>query len=1110
MNCLKAGLTVKKGYMATPLRVLFVEDNEADVELMLRELRRAGFDVIDFHASDEPGYVAHLGPNVDIILCDYHLPRFSQEQALRILKQRGCDIPFIVISNAYNEDRSIKAMQGGAFDWILKDRFDKLGAAIHEALKQKQGRQHKRQADYRNASFSLLGQRLSLARVPQDAAEILAKVADKLFGWDAFTFDCYSSKTDSVERVLNVDTIDGKRVPVFLESPFTQPTARQRKAMAEGAQLILREAPFVMPADTVPFGDSNKASASIICVPVRNREDVIAFMSVQSYTPNAYDEEVVRTLQAMADFCGGALERLRTEETLRKSEERYRSLIAATSQMVWATAADGQVVEDSPTWRGYTGQTWEEYKGWGWILALHPRDIDRTLELWKKALAERSILQTEFRVRAADGNYRDFSVRGAPVLDMKGAIREWVATCSDITEAKRAELRNQTFFELAQKLNFSRTPEGAAQNILEEAEKLFGWDSGYIYLYSRSDSQIKRLVAVDTIDGKKTAIKINSPAPLTPTVMRILRDGAELILRQDPNEKSNMVLFGSKHPSASLMFVPMRNGSEVVGLISLQSYSVNAYDAEDLNTFQALADFCAGVLERLRVEEAHHESEERFRMLVEQAADAILVFDEAGRIVDVNQRACRSLGYTHQELLALQIADVDVNFANMKESDDWRLMLAGEPVSFDSKHMRKDGVTFHVEIRAGAFLFKNEKLFLALVRDVTERRQLEDQFRQSQKMEAFGQLAGGVAHDFNNLLTVISGYSNLLLSNEELDDESRDQLREIQSAAEKATNLTRQLLTLSRKKEMHGEVVNLSDVVMNMTKILKRIIGEDIELNSPYVPGLSPVHADVGMMEQLLLNLAVNARDAMPRGGQLSIRTEVVEIPTSYTHKNAEARAGQFICLMVRDSGEGMPPETKNRIFEPFFTTKGRKGTGLGLTTVYGIIKQHRGWVEVISEVGSGTTFKVFLPVTVEKAKSTKMKPDEPEIDGGSETILLVEDEAALRALARQILQRKGYRVLEAESGLKALTVWEKHAEEIDLLLTDMVMPDGVNGRELAQRLQSECAELKVVYTSGYSMALESFESELREGWNFLQKPYHPRKLVKTIRERLDEQPVGV
>ncbi|MFN7138408.1 MAG: PAS domain S-box protein [Limisphaerales bacterium] len=1097
-----------KGYMADPLRVLLVEDIEADASLMIRELEASGLPVHALVVNDRVGYLTHLSPEIDVVLCDYNLPAFSQPEALSLLKKRGWDIPFIVISNAYSEGRSIKAIQDGAFDWILKEGFDLLAPTILQALQQKQQRQKQRQAEHFNASFSLLGQRLSLARTPQDAAEILAKVSDKLFGWDAFSFNAYCHITDLLESLLDVDTIAGKRVPVFPEAPLVRPTNRQRKALADGGLLILREHPYVMPEDAVPFGNVERASASIVCVPVRNGETPVGFLSIQSYKPHTYTQETVRTLQAMADFCGGALERLRTEETLRKSEERYRSLVAATSQMVWTTAADGQVIEDSATWRGYTGQTWESYKGWGWLLALHPNEIDRTLELWNKAIATKSILQTEFRVRSADGNYRHFAVRGAPVFDLGGNIREWVATCTDITEQKRAELRNRTFLELAQKLNFSRTPEEAARNILDEAEKLFGWDSGYVSLYSRENSQMRKLIAVDTINGTKTPIPLHSPSKPTSTAARILTHGAELVLRHSSQEKIETVLFGSNLPSASLMFVPMRNGSEVVGLLSLQSYTKNAYDTEDLNTFQALADFCGGVLERLRIEEAHHESEERFRTLVEQAADAMFLFDERGSIVDINQRACRSLGYTHRELIGLDISNVDKNFAELRETEDWRLILAGEPVSFTSTHLRKDGGQFPVEIRAGLLQFRDQKLFLALARDITERMQLEEQLRQSQKMEAFGQLAGGVAHDFNNLLTVISGYSSLVLSNEGLDAETRESLQEIHAASEKATNLTRQLLTLSRRKELSAETLKVGEVVDGMSRILNRIIGEDIRLVTQYPSELPPIQGDIGMLEQVILNLAVNARDAMPRGGEISIRIELAEITSGYAQRNPEARIGEFLCMAVHDTGCGIAPENRKRIFEPFFTTKGRKGTGLGLATVYGIIKQHRGWIEVASDVGFGSTFKIFLPtMTTYKSPDSKSAPlTFPLRDGGSETILLVEDEGALRALARQILQRKGYRVLEAESGLKALDVWERHGDEIDLLLTDMVMPDGVNGRELAQRLLAQASDLKVIYTSGYSMALESFESELREGWNFLQKPYHPQKLTKAVRDMLDER----
>jgi PAS domain S-box-containing protein len=388
-----------------------------------------------------------------------------------------------------------------------------------------------------------------------------------------------------------------------------------------------------------------------------------------------------------------------------------------------------------------------------------------------------------------------------------------------------------------------------------------------------------------------------------------------------------------------------------------------------------------------------------------------------------------------------------------------------------------------------------------------ERKQLEEQFRQSQKMEAFGQLAGGVAHDFNNILAVIMGYSNLLMGDEDFKPVIKEQLKQVYSAGERAANLTRQLLTFSRKKEMQVSPLDLNKVIAEMTKMLGRIIGEDIKLQCSYASNLPAIQADEGMMEQVVMNLAVNARDAMAKGGQLTIGTERVVIDAVYVRGNPEARAGKFICLSVRDTGCGMTPEIQARIFEPFFTTKGvGKGTGLGLATVFGIMKQHQGWLEVESEVGVGTTFKVFLPASPRPAASAEQAAAETKIRGGAETILLVEDEVALRALTKIILQRYGYRVLEAASGVEALEVWEKQGAPVDLLLTDMIMPDGVTGRELAKQLQARQPGLKVIYVSGYNMESEGTTFRLREGTVFLQKPYHPQKLVQAVRDALDEK----
>jgi signal transduction histidine kinase/ActR/RegA family two-component response regulator len=389
-----------------------------------------------------------------------------------------------------------------------------------------------------------------------------------------------------------------------------------------------------------------------------------------------------------------------------------------------------------------------------------------------------------------------------------------------------------------------------------------------------------------------------------------------------------------------------------------------------------------------------------------------------------------------------------------------------------------------------------------------ERKLLEEQFRQSQKMEAFGQLAGGVAHDFNNILGVIQGYVHLLMMDEQQRSPDDEQgLKQILSSAERAASLTRQLLMFSRRQEAMLKPVLLRDSIDDLAKMLRRLIGEHIQLQIRQAPALPLINADAGMMDQVVMNLVVNARDAMPKGGEITISTEAVAVDREHALRNSEARVGPHACLSVRDTGSGISRDVLPRIFEPFFTTKEvGKGTGLGLATVYGIVKQHQGWIEVESQLGVGTVFKVFLPAVTPAVNETQHKIDTSLAKRGHETILLVEDEAPLRALTRAMLERYGYRVLEAVSGVEAIAQWEKCGTEVQLLLTDMVMPDGLTGRQLAKRLQASRPELKVIYTSGYTMNLEGTTFNVRDGGNFLQKPYRPEHLLKAIRECLDAE----
>ena len=392
--------------------------------------------------------------------------------------------------------------------------------------------------------------------------------------------------------------------------------------------------------------------------------------------------------------------------------------------------------------------------------------------------------------------------------------------------------------------------------------------------------------------------------------------------------------------------------------------------------------------------------------------------------------------------------------------------------------------------------------------DRAERRLLEDQLRQAQKMEAIGQLAGGVAHDFNNLLAVIRLNAELALVNsEKLDNTTRDNLTQITVASDQAARLTRQLLAFSRKQAIRPQPVNLMDVVNNLAKMLKRIIGEDICLQCVQGRHLPFVQADVGTMEQVLLNLVVNARDAMPKGGDLLITTKKLRVGVEHIPINEEIQPGYFICLRVRDTGCGIPAENLHRIFEPFFTTKEvGKGTGLGLATVYGIVKQHGGWIRVSSRVGAGTVFRIFLPAIEVPPASPVSSQSESSRWRGSETILLVEDDDSVRLTTSRTLATFGYKVIEAASASEAMEIWRTTATPIDLLLTDVVMPGGVTGRDLADELRKHKPMLKVVLVSGYNLnAIGNDTGFLRKENNyFLQKPFQARLLVETIRRCLE------
>jgi PAS domain S-box-containing protein len=708
----------------------------------------------------------------------------------------------------------------------------------------------------------------------------------------------------------------------------------------------------------------------------------------------------------------------------------------------------------------------------------------------------------EYRFRNADGSYADILDRGSVIRDDAGRAVRMVGAMTDLTQRKRAELAQRAIYRIAQAANAVTGLEDLLRQTHEIVAELFPARNCYVALHDPVTNQVtfpywsdeRKPLSTPRTYGRgltEYILRTGEPLLVTPDVNRDLQARGEIVV--------------SGVPAVDWIGVPLKVQDRTIGVLVVQTYSEGTrYGERERDILQFVSTQVAMAIERQRVESQLRESENRYRLLFEANPEAMLVYDtESLCILAVNEAAIRRYGYSREEFLAMTIKDLRPASEQTRLEQILREPLDGPHIHTNLRHQRKNGTIIDVEVSSDQITFDGRAARLVLATDVTERKQLENQFRQAQKMEAVGKLAGGIAHDFNNLLTAIIGYSVMLGQSLGADDRRRKDIDEIHGAAMRAAGLTQQLLAFSRKQVLQPRVLDLNETVGKANNLLQRLIGENIALTTVLDPGLDAVTADPVQLEQVIINLAVNARDAMPNGGELRIETANAELDAAYTAEHSIVSPGSYVRLTVSDTGVGMDDATKARLFEPFFTTKGPGlGTGLGLSTVYGIVKQSGGFIWVYSELGKGTAFKIYLPRVDAALEAISPAALSPDTNRGTETVLLVEDEPALRAVARRALEGHGYTVIEAADGHTALALAAEHAGQFSAVVTDVVMP-AMSGRELAEHLAVSQPDVPFLFMSGYTDDAIVRHGVLEPGVAFLQKPFSPEALARKVRELL-------
>ncbi|HTB83057.1 MAG TPA: PAS domain S-box protein [Candidatus Sulfotelmatobacter sp.] len=1018
--------------MSKPLSVLILEDRAKDAEMIIRELRRAGFDPQWKRVQTEPDFLAELEKAPDIILSDYSMPQFDGLQAAKLLQARGLDIPFILISGTVGEETAVTAMKSGVTDYLLKDRLARLGEAVEHALHGAKKRDEHKKAE----------QQIRLQTRALEAAANAILI------------------TDRQGKIVSANTAFCAMTGYAVEEVLGQ-NPRLLKSGAHAADF------YRQLWQTICAGQIWRGNMT------NQRKDGTIYHEEMMITPvQAASGEVTHFIAIKQDIT----ERKRAEEVLRKvsgqEAGRKKNRVLRDLVVIFGLAA---LVEAFAYFTDVLEPPFEtlvlKFKGnlddlfappiilvLGLLIFSYRRWRDSQGKFSEQANMQEalSLLHGELEKRIQQ--------RTAELTRTNNALQ------TEITERKRTEEA------LQQSQNHLRivTENAHVGLVMINHERRYTFANG-------AYAEILGLPSPNLV-GQRIA-----------DVLAGLYE-EQIRPRLDRAFTGERVAYELRKPTPAgdcfyaVKYEPMKADGPVTMVV------VVITDITDQKRAQEELIWKTTFLEAQ----------------VDSALDAILVVNNRAKVILKNQRLAQlfkipdDIARDDDDNKMLQYVTSQVKDPKQFRERVQYLYEHPDEVGRDEIELVNgtilDRYSSPVRDKAGKHYGR-----IWAFRDITERRKLESQFRQSQKMEGIGRLAGGVAHDFNNILAVIEMQTELLKISGGLSAEQSEYADEINATVQRAAALTRQLLLFSSREVFQPRDLDLSASITDTAKMFRRILGEDVQMHFKLAAQPMFIHADPGMMDQILLNLVVNARDAMPNGGQLVIETSGVEFDESAVGHSAEIRTGSFVCLSVSDSGCGIPPEILPKIFEPFFTTKDvGKGTGLGLATVFGIVKQHQGWISVYSELTHGTTFRIYLPRLAKAGHAKSAQPALTTLRGGNETILLVEDDPSLRVSARKALTKLGYRILEAPTGVKAMEVWKENRDEIRLLLTDLVMPDGMTGKDLAQRILQEEPKMKVIYMSGYSAEIAGKDFPLEEGVNFLTKPFQSSKLAETIRNCLD------